>query len=373
MTGQLSTGDKTKSTDEARFINAMEVRRKLVYDYLDNWPGTAKFRPPDIHDGIFSYIKRRGKALRPSLLLLCCGAVGGTESHALPAAAAIEVFHTWTLVHDDIIDRDEIRRGHPTVHAEYSDHGRQVFALPSEEAIHYGQAVAILAGDLQQSWVYALLAELPLRGVPADLVLGLIDRMANWLTPELLEGEMLDVQYALTPIDALTEQNVLEMLHKKTGSLLEYAAWCGAKIGLGGKPDPYGWADNLAKFASLSGTAFQLQDDLLGLTADEEVLGKPVGSDLREGKRTLVIYRALARTDDEGRSALLQVLGNPGAERQEVRQAIEVIQESGAVDEVWQSANSLIDQATAVLMALPPSDYRDLLASWAHFLLARSF
>src|SRR6476659_9362804 len=92
-----------------QFVTALEERRRLVYDYLDAWPGASAFRPADIHDAIYSYIGRRGKALRPLVLLLSCGAVGGDERQALPAAAAVEVYHTWTLVHDDIIDRDDLR------------------------------------------------------------------------------------------------------------------------------------------------------------------------------------------------------------------------------------------------------------------------
>src|SRR5438105_11222449 len=143
--------------DQALFRAALEERRQQVYDYLDAWPGAAAFKPPEIHDAIYSYLLRRGKALRPLALLLSCGAVGGDESQALPAAAAIEVFHTWTLVHDDIIDRDDLRRGQPTVHEEYAMQARKVWSLPDQEAVHYGTSVAILAGDLQQSWAYALM------------------------------------------------------------------------------------------------------------------------------------------------------------------------------------------------------------------------
>jgi geranylgeranyl diphosphate synthase type I len=231
--------------------------------------------------------------------------------------------------------------------------------------------VAILAGDLQQSWAFALLADLRKRGVPADLVSELVERMATWLTPQLLEGEMLDVQYALTPFDALTEDDVLTMLSKKTAALLEYAAWSGAKIGLAGKDSDDDLPARLAKFASLCGTAFQLHDDLLGLTADEAVLGKPVGSDLREGKRTLIVYRALARTDEAGKKRILATLGNGAATPAEIDQTLQIIRESGAIDDISDLANSHISQATDLLNTLPDTPQRALLSSWAKFLLAR--
>ncbi|HYP19312.1 MAG TPA: polyprenyl synthetase family protein, partial [Chloroflexia bacterium] len=300
-------------TEKERFEAALRVRRDRVYEYLDAWPGSDKFQPGDIHDALFSYVRRRGKALRPLLLLLSCGAAGGHEDQALPAAAAVEVFHTWTLVHDDIIDRDDTRRGHPTVHAMYRDHAVLAHGHDEPDAAHYGTTVAILAGDVQQAWTYGLLSDLARKGVPTALVLELIQRMATDLTPRLLEGEMLDVQYSLMPAEALDQDRILHMLTMKTGTLLEYAAWCGARIGLGARPDIDGVAERLGRFASLCGTAFQLHDDVLGLTADEATLGKPVGSDIREGKRTLLVYKALSRTGAEERQFLLSVLGKGDA------------------------------------------------------------
>ncbi len=357
--------------ERASFEEALRERRRLVYDFLEGWPGIARFRPVQIHDAVLSYIKRRGKALRPALLMFCCGAMGGDEGAALPAAAAVEVYQTWTLVHDDIIDRDRTRRGHPTVHASYADLAMRHYGLPAPDAEHYGTAVAILTGDAQQAWCYALLAELARRGVDPALVVELIQRMASWLTPRLLEGEMLDVQFSMAPPDELTEEDILTMLTKKTGALLEYAAWCGARIGLAGRPDPHDYASKLSRFAYLCGTAFQLHDDLLGLTADESVLGKPVGSDLREGKRTLVVFRALASASEQDRAEILSVLGNPQAGPREVERAVAAIRRTGAFDSVVELANSYVGQAMQILAQLPDSPYRALLGSWARFLLAR--
>ncbi|MDQ3928755.1 MAG: polyprenyl synthetase family protein, partial [Chloroflexota bacterium] len=353
------------------FGDALRSRRSLVYDYLDNWPGADEFRPSDIHDALFSYIKQRGKALRPLLVLLSCGAVGGDEAQALPAAAAVEVFHTWTLVHDDIIDRDETRRGSPTVHARFAAHARDDHGLGPEEAAHYGNALAILAGDLQQSWCYALLGDLVERGVAAKLVIELIRRMSTSLTPHLMEGELLDVQFSLMTPDTLDEERVLDMLGKKTGALLEYAAWCGATIGLAGRPDPDDMASRLGRFAYLCGIAFQLHDDLLGLTADEMLLGKPVGSDIREGKRTLLVYKALSLADERQRSHILRTLGNPRASSDDILEVITIFETTGTVEQVNTLANSLISQAMGFLAPLAENQYKRLLTMWATFLLAR--
>ena len=355
------------------FRRALKERRDKVYDYLDAWPGAEQFQPTDIHDGIFSYIKRRGKALRPLVLLLSCAAMGGDEDQALPAAAAVEVFHTWTLVHDDIIDRDAIRRGSPTVHEHYTRHAQITHGMSQAEAAHYGTAVAILTGDLQQSWCYDLLGALSERGVQPELVLGLIRRMAGGLTPQLMEGEMLDVQFSLMPHEELSEAAIVRMLTRKTGALLEYAAWCGGILGTGDLQDREGHAARLARFASLCGTAFQLQDDLLGLTADEQLLGKPVGSDLREGKRTLIVYRALRSADTAGRATILKALGNPKASTSEINSALDAIRASGAADDIGHLANEYVSQAISELTPLANSPYKSLLYEWANFLLARDY
>jgi geranylgeranyl diphosphate synthase type I len=360
-------------TDWRDFEDALRSRRDLVYDYLDNWPGAEQFKPSDIHDALFSYIKQRGKALRPLLVLLSCGAVGGDERRALPAAAAVEVFHTWTLVHDDIIDRDATRRGRPTVHARYSAEARGRFGIESAEAEHFGTSLAILTGDLQQSWCYALLTDLAQTGVEASLVLEIIRRMSASLTPQLMEGELLDVEFALTSPDQLTEEQVLDMLSKKTAALLEYAAWCGARIGLGSAPGAQETAARLGRFAYLCGTAFQLQDDLLGLTADESALGKPVGSDIREGKRTLIVHRALRSTDGASKAVLLRTLGNPEATASDVAAVLEVLDTSGALEEIRKLANSLISQSFDSLEDLPETPYKRLLTTWEAFLLARNY
>lgn len=369
----LDTRPEVTAEEWQAFERALRERRDIVYSYLDNWPGTTAFRPPEIHDALFSYILRRGKALRPLLLLLSCAAVGGDEQKALPAAAAVEVFQTWTLVHDDIIDRDRLRRGKPTVHAEYEERGIRDLNLDHSAAAHYGTTVGILAGDLQQSWCYALLGDLSQRGVSDAVVLDAIRRMATSLTPELLEGEMLDVQYSIPGAPPPGEAAVLDMLGKKTAALLEYAAWCGARIGLGDSADIHGYADSLGKFARLSGLAFQLQDDILGLTADEAVLGKPVGSDLREGKLTYVLCRALAMGDEFQCSIIKAVLGGTWTSTAAIEFAIKTIRDTGAISDAETLANSYISQALKYLSTLPPTQNRDLLRAWAVYLLARKY
>jgi geranylgeranyl diphosphate synthase type I len=367
------------------FRSELSARRDQVYAYLDGWGGIESFRPAHMREAILSYVRRRGKGLRPALLMLSCGAVGGNEEQAVPAAAAVEVFQIWTLVHDDIIDRDRTRRGHPTVHARFADIGEAEIGLSQGEAAHYGTSVGILAGDLQQSWCYALLCDLERRGVPATLIVELVGRMASSLTPQLMEGEMLDVQFSLRSRDLLSDAvsdlgttlpggaEVLDMLEKKTGTLLEYAAWAGARIGLARNGEDPSQAERLGQFARLCGRGFQLHDDLLGLTADERVLGKPVGSDLREGKLTYIVSRGLELASAEQRNILGSVLGNSEATPSQIDTAVEVLRATGALQNTAELAQTFIEQALALLDALPPSNQRELLRAWAVYLLARQY
>jgi geranylgeranyl diphosphate synthase type I len=352
------------------FAAALAERRTTVYNYLENWPGAREFQPQDIHEGLFSYVRQRGKGHRPFLVLLACAAAGGDEMQAIPAAAAVEIYQIWTLVHDDVIDRDEIRRGAPTVQAAYAQRAREIHGL-TDDAAHYGTTVAILTGDLQQSWSYALLTDLVQRGVSPAVVIELIRRMATHVTPQLLEGEMLDVQYALAPPEDLTAEQILAMLAKKSAVLLEYAAWCGARIGLGDRTGDLELADHLGKFAYAAGIAFQIRDDILGLTGDAAKLGKPVGADLREGKRTLVLHHALKRASGKDLEKLHRVIGNSVASAQEIQQAVAIITASDAIAEAQAAANKLISQALYQLDSLPDSPPLGYLRAWAHFTLAR--
>lgn len=182
---------------------------------------------------------------------------------------------------------------------------------------------------------------------------------------------MLDVQFSFKQPDLLSEEDVLHMLTRKTAALLEYSAWCGACIGLAGAADIRGFAANLGKFASLCGTAFQLHDDLLGLTGDEQLLGKPVGSDVREGKTTLIMHKALARASSAERTVLLSALGNSAASRELISDVLHIVESTNAQKDVVQLANLYIDQALTLLYSLPDSSYRRLLSTWATFLLVR--
>ena len=318
--------------------------------------------------GAGAYQTGGGKRLRPILLLLSCGACDGAIEAALPAAAAVELFHTWSLIHDDIIDRDELRRGKPTVHKLITQSAINELRLEDALASHYGLSIAILAGDAVHGAAVDLLTMV---GSDDNVRVALVRRMERYLLPGLLGGEAEDVRFSLLPFEQVSEAKVLRMLYLKTGLLMEYSAWAGATIALGDANLRHPWSLALRRAAGEAGLAFQLQDDLLGIIGDERTLGKPVGSDLREGKRTPILLHALANTGAAERARLKQLVGNRDLDSAGVKEAVGIIERAGGIAYGRKLAESYQRRSLARLSALPSSRARELLASWIEYVVGR--
>ncbi|MBM3214881.1 polyprenyl synthetase family protein [Candidatus Poribacteria bacterium] len=356
------------------FMGALAERKKVVYDYLYSTRFSSRFSPDHIRDAVYSYMHSGGKSLRPAVLLFACGAVGGDDAKAIPAAAAIEIFHTWTLVHDDVIDRDDKRRGGPTVHTEFSARARDELGYDAAESEHYGLSLAILAGDMQQGWAISILAGLAEEsGVDPAVALYLIHDAEMRVLSLLIDGEIRDVQFAKRAIPSMTEDEIIDMLSKKTGVLYEFAGKAGSMIGLNTCDDQHPYVHAVSSFAADCGTAFQLQDDILGIIGDEASLGKPVGSDIREGKRTTIVLHAYRNANEAQRARLLAVLGNPSATAADVAEVTALLRDLNGVQYTANLARRHIERARQHLSEIPPSKYRDYLAFWADYMVGRSF
>jgi len=363
----------TRDSSFASLLAAVAGRRRQLRAYLLQERFARRFRPAHIRDAVYSYVLGGGKSLRPAVTMLACGALGGAEKQALPVAAAIEIYHTWTLVHDDVIDRDDTRRGRPSVHREFADRAQAEFGWPPAAAAHYGTAIAMLTGDVQQAWAWSLLFAAHLEaGVAAEIVLQLGQELASRVTPLLVEGETLDVQYA-GRAGQRDEALVLDMLWKKTGALYEFAGRAGAAIALQDASGQQPAAQAIARFCRLCGTAFQIQDDILGIVGDAEQLGKPVGSDIREGKSTLLTLKALERADEAQRAQILQILGDPQASEAALQSLTRLLRALGVIDYAQALARRYVDEALVHLGRLPDNDCRDLLAQWAQYMVVREF
>ncbi|GBD07446.1 All-trans-nonaprenyl-diphosphate synthase (geranyl-diphosphate specific) [bacterium HR21] len=270
-----------------------------------------------------------GKRFRPLLCLLASAVEGASPWEAVPAAAALEVIHTFTLVHDDVMDRSPLRRGQPTVYK------------------RWGEAVAILTGDVLIGLAYRLLERYAERPFYA--------RMVSLFTQGLIEvseGQALDLQLPAYPQPEL--EHYWELVDGKTVALLRTAMQLGALVG---EVTPRTRA-LLEELAVPLGRAFQLQDDLLDLVGDTEQTGKQVGQDLREGKYTYAILRALELLP--GNELLQRYRRRRGAEEASVPQLIELLQRTGILSEMEQLIIAYYERAFALLGQLPAGPAREL-------------
>lgn len=369
-----------KPTFESVLKETAESVRKYLLDH-----GLTITTTNDMKDSAVYYSNLGGKKLRPFAVMTSCGAVGGNPERALPLAAAVELYHTWTLVHDDIIDRDEKRRWGDSVHAKWAKIARDTYRWEKSFADHYGLIIGILAGDLQKGWSIGGL--LPLlkyeNNVRPEVVLKLIKEL-DFVTLQLLvDGELDDVIFSKTPISDVDEDKILEMLWKKTGSLYRFCGMSGAMVGLDTDDEKHPIVSKMANFAAQCGLAFQIQDDILGIIGKEDQLGKPAGSDLREGKKTLIIHWAFKNGSPIERERIEKVLGNPVVSVAEVEAAVKDMKHLGAIDYAKETATAYIRGghvngrkivgALEYLDGLSDSPHLRLLKDWAEYLVNRSF
>ncbi len=291
-------------------------------------------------------IKAGGKRLRPCLVIAGCEVVGGKARDALEAAAAIEFLHTFSLIHDDIMDHGELRRNVRTVH------------------LLWGEPIAIVAGDALFAKVFEAIAvnarRLKLDGArTAELF-----RILSTASFELSRGQALDLLFANRK--ALSEEEYIEMVGLKTGALMKASVMVGGIIGGGGHTE----VRLLGEYGKSLGVAFQVQDDILGLVGEEGELGKPVGSDLVEGKRTLPVLMAMRMLKGKERSKLLRTLGNPRA-REEVREVVDILRERGIIEGAREKALEFSKRARSKVGGFKDSEARRFLLELTEFVIER--
>ena len=248
---------------------------------IENYLAQAEFpaEPELLYAPIAYSLAGGGKRLRPMLVLLSYGIFGDDVQQALPAAGAVEVFHNFTLLHDDIMDNAAIRRGKPSVFAKW------------------GQNVAILSGDAMLIYAYRLLSALPPARLPQ--VLATFDTMAL----EVCEGQQYDMDFEQR--QKVSVVDYMHMIELKTSALLAGSVQIGALLAGASEED----CRKLRRFAVELGLAFQLQDDLLDSYGDER-LGKAIGGDILEGKKTYLRVTAMSRADDPTREELRTLLAD---------------------------------------------------------------
>jgi geranylgeranyl diphosphate synthase type I len=305
--------------------------------------GNAKMQKMIMHP-----IEAGGKRLRPCMALLACEAVGGDTNKALPAAAAVELLHTFTLVHDDIMDHDLERRGRPTVHS------------------LWGEEMGIIVGDTLYSSAFKALADIRRNGIGADRVMDAIDVLVE-ANSQLQEGQIMDMLFEQR--GTVGEDEYMDMIMKKTGSLIEAAVKIGCIVGGGSR-------NQLSAFSVYgvnSGVAFQIKDDVLDMVAEPKKLGKPIGSDIRKGKKTLIIVHALKHANKKNKALILKYLGKRKATDSQVKKVIDALRETGSIDYADRRVSDLIDEGKKALDILPNNEAKDMLKRLADYLVERNY
>ncbi len=291
----------------------LEKNAKIVNKYLNS---KISGNPKILYDAATHLIIHGGKRLRPHMVIKSCQMLGGNITIAIPAAGAVEMIHNFTLIHDDIMDNDEIRHNVPTVHKK--------FGIPN----------AILAGDVLFSKAYQIISDSKLSN---NAKIQLVSKLAKACV-DVCEGQVLDVKMAESK-KIPSEKEYIEMIEKKTAALFDVSCSMGAICATVNQKD----ISNLSDFGKNLGIAFQITDDLIGVLGDTKITKKPVGNDIREGKKSLPILMAMKLAKGNDKKIILKVFGNPKASKNDLKNAVNVIRSLGIEDDVRKKALKFAD------------------------------
>lgn len=328
---------------------ALQKYSRLVDHFLlDNISGM----PEELYQASLHLIKAGGKRVRPALTLLTARMLGGmeAESRALPLAAAVEVAHTFTLIHDDIIDMDDYRRGVPTVHK------------------MWGLDWAILAGDLLHAYAYKFIVHSYKYGLTKAEALDAMEVLTD-TGIKVSRGQAYDMLFEKTWDVSVADY--LTMVYHKTGAMMEASG----KFGAIAARVPGDVVNLMGQYGAFVGVAFQIRDDYLGVFGDPAKTGKPVYNDLRRSKKTLLVLYALSKLDADEKNLLISILSRGSrASEEELRTAAELIRKTGADLEAERLAKVYSSRAKEILSSLSTivdDDARKSLIELADFVVER--
>jgi len=316
---------------------------KMINDDLER--RISEIENKNLRDAMMHYPKAGGKRLRPIFTMLVADAISKSGAKAMPFGVALEMAHNFTLIHDDIMDNDETRRGMKTTHI--------VFGMPA----------AILAGDALFAKAFEAVGEMDVDSESKNRLNSLLARAVLLVA----EGQQMDMDFEKS--ESIKDEDYLKMIERKTAVLLSAAAQGGA-IAAGAKQP---LQETMFEFGRLMGLGFQIWDDVLDLRADEKVLGKPIGSDIRNGKKTLIIIYALEVLDSQKKDRLKQIIGKEGASKKEVDEAIAILDSAGAIDRAERIALEMISKAKKLLDDLPEGEDRQKLKDLTDFMIKREW
>jgi len=310
----------------------IEKNAKVVNKYLNS---KLKGNPKKLYDAAGHLIVHGGKRLRPYMVIRSCQIVGGKSSNAMSAASAVEMVHNFSLVHDDIMDNDEMRHGVPTVHKKY------------------GMPLAILAGDVLFSKAFQIITDSKLS---SNATTQLVSRLAKACV-DICEGQLLDVKMA-EERKIPSQAEYITMIGKKTAALFDVSCAMGAICASNKSRD----VSNLSSFGRNLGIAFQITDDLIGVMGDPKVTKKPVGNDLREGKKSLPILMAIKLAKGNNKKIILKAFGNSKVSKKDLNKAVDVIRSLGIEESVRKQAQKYSEKAEKSLSKYSGSAKSELVA-----------
>ncbi len=318
---------------ETELANRADVFNKELEIFL------KKGEPKTLYDAARHLPLAGGKRLRPVMAMVACESVGGDVKKVMPVAIAAELIHSFTLVHDDIMDKSSLRRNHPTVH------------------VKFNEPTAIMAGDL----LFAKAFE-SLHNLIGDLsVFKKVDYGLINIIREICEGQQMDMEFENRKI--VKEDEYLEMIRKKTAVFFQYVTEAGGIVGGGTSKQING----LNVYGGSVGLGFQIQDDYLDMSSDEETLGKDIGMDIRNGKKTLIAVHSLNKARGEDRKILHKIFGNNNATDDEVKQVYGLFNKLGSVEYARKTTKIYDKKAKKALNVLDGSDAKNILLELADY------
>ena len=322
-----------------QYINYKTQIDERLFSFID------KEQPKSLYEPLKYVLSGGGKRIRPMILILSCEVFGGKLKDAVDAAVAIEILHNFTLVHDDIMDNADTRRGRDTIHKKWDTD------------------IAILAGDELVGLAYKSLLKTKSHRI-GDIAKAFTEGII-----EVCEGQSFDKEFELRR-DVKLEEYIM-MIGKKTSKLLETCAVIGTLIGNGTKEQ----LETMRKFAENIGLAFQIQDDLLDIIADEKKFGKKIGGDLREGKKTFLLIKALEIVkESDDRRKLQSVIVNKGVKSEsEIIEIKKIYEDNEVISSAQKEVEEYTHKANDFLEKISESDAKEMLKWFSQLLLGRSF
>jgi geranylgeranyl diphosphate synthase type I len=301
--------------------------------------------PEGFYAPVWDLLDRGGKRIRPAMTFLASECVGGRREEALGAAAAVELLHNMTLVHDDIEDQSELRRGKPCIH------------------ITYGVPTAINVGDAMLIKVFEIANQ---SGIPQDRCRRLVAQVAK-RAYDITWGQA--YEFNMWNSKEVSEEEVIRLLRNKTGALTGLSTEAGAIAG-GGTEEQI---KLLGDFGETVGIGFQIIDDVLNVSADVKEYGKEIGGDIREGKRTILVAHLLRTAGVNDRKEFARLLGKKNITKTQTRKAIQLYEEHGSISYAKAQAETYLHSALEKLNKLPASESRNHLSIIAEFLISRTY